>query len=85
MKRIFKYVIAPTEISSSVRVTMNEDAEVIHIAEQNGMLCLWVISDPVKQLRERSFYICGTGHPVFGLKYLGTAHCKPFVWHVFED
>ena len=60
-------------------------AHVLHVGNQGGVLCLWVLVDPDQPERAREFLICGTGHPVPSgtHPYLGSAIVSPFVWHVF--
>jgi hypothetical protein len=83
VKRIYKYAIEA--ISDSVDVRMPNGAEVLHVAAQGGLICLWARVDTERTSRVREFEIRGTGDPLTDdLIYLGTAHIDPFVWHVFE-
>jgi len=83
MKRyIWKYLI-PT--ADKVTLRMPKFAEVIHIAEQGGILALWAIVNPDLEEEERIFYVVGTGHPLPHAKYIGTVLIDPFVWHIFES
>lgn len=67
------------------RQSIPRDAQVLTVAEQNGLLCAWALVVPGRQLEQRVFRIHGTGHPVDPNDiYLGTAHIAPFVWHLFE-
>ena len=52
-------------------------------------LCLWASVDPYARQVRRRIAIVGTGNPAPEIgpahaQYIGTAHCPPFVWHVFD-
>ena len=59
---------------------------VLHVAGQGDVPCVWIeVGGEVAVEEERTFQMVGTGHPVpESATYLGTAHCGPFVWHVYE-
>lgn len=78
--QIFKY--AATEF-----IDLPEDAEILHVGVQNNQIYLWAAVDVDKPTVRRQFKVVGTGwdYNPDGMKYLGTAHVGPFVWHVFED
>lgn len=67
-------------------VLMPAGAEVIHVHEQCDEVCVWAIVDTEAPDELRHFDIVGTGHKVRDgwRKYVGTAHVRGFVWHVFE-
>lgn len=45
---------------------------------------MWALVSSVTPIVQRRFWVVGTGHPVpRSASYVGTAHCPPFVWHVF--
>ena len=85
MRSVYKYVIPKVECV--VSVPMIRDAQVIHVHEQNGDICLWALVELSRTAFEhRVFYIRGSGHSVEDdLVYLGTAHIGPYIWHVFES
>lgn len=67
---------------------MPRDAEVLHVHEQNGTVCLWARVVVGRAIKRRDFILCGTGHPVppLDFPYIGTAHLNDgqLVLHVFE-
>ena len=80
---IYKYPII--NVDDVVTLEMPDGAQVLHVGEQLGLICIWALVNPYAQIAPRTFAIRGTGHPVgSGLTYLGTAHINPFVWHIFE-
>lgn len=79
---IHKY---PLEITDVQEVPLPEGAQILSIGNQNGVLCLWALVNPLKPIMPRRFRIVGTGnsikqHP--GM-HLATVVIDPFVWHVF--
>lgn len=85
-RRIFKFTLP---VEDRVQVAMPRGALVLHLGNQNGKLCVWVlVDDPeVTPAEMRVFYVVGTGNPVperAGL-HLGTVQIGPGVWHVFEE
>lgn len=69
-------------------VGMPQGAQLLHVAEQNGVLCLWAIVDPDAPNVIRHITIRGTGHPCGPecnvVSHIGTVMTPPFVWHVFD-
>lgn len=67
-------------------VMMPKHSVLVHIAAQNGTVCVW--AEVHTQFPEvvRRFVLIGTGHepPIAG-EYVGTAIVGEFVWHVFEE
>lgn len=64
---------------------MPEDAQILHVATQNGTVCLWAEVETEAVRCKRTFRIYGTGHRLDpGYTYRGTARVPPFVWHVYE-
>jgi len=83
MTTVYKYPLNP--ISDEVKIEMPSGARILHVHEQNGIPTIWALVDLAAAGAERVFAIRGTAHPVEdNLAYLGSAHCSPFVWHVFE-
>ncbi len=81
--RVYKYPISTAAACAS----MPEGARILHVAEQGGGICLWGLVDVARPEVMRYFSVYRTGEgPPRGRDevYLGTAHCGPFVWHVFE-
>ena len=84
---IFKYHL---EIADTCKTKMPMGAEVLHVAEQNGELCVWALVNPENTLQEQLFRIFGTGHRIpddeYFLKHVGTVLMEngKLVWHVFQ-
>lgn len=88
MKTVFKYPLV-VHFATQV-IEMPEEAEVIHVAEQNGVPTLWALVESDFAPVERRFFVRATGQEVWtagidSFKHVGTAFVGPFVWHVFED
>ena len=86
IEKIFKYEL---RIADRQFVMMPKGAEILHVHEQNDAVCLWALVNPSHANEERCFEVYGTGHLIHSgmgvdRKYLGTAHCGVYVWHVFE-
>lgn len=78
---IWKY---PLDFPNSV-VEMPDGAATLHVAVQDGRLCVWAMVSPTAPTRPAYFQTVGTGHPVPDPSvYVGTVHTPPFVWHVFQ-
>lgn len=64
------------------------NAELLHVADQAGTICLWAKGDPSAEKVLREFVVHGTGHLFsdIGLSHVGTVLVLGgrFVWHVFE-
>ena len=88
MKTIYKYPLLLQYMPNGIcDVVMNRAAMVLHVAEQHGNPCLWASVDTDLPTHTRRFQVVGTGYATPDERestYLGTAHCGPFVWHVFE-
>ncbi len=70
-------------------ITMPTGARILHAGIQKTMhVCLWALVDKAETTtQERNIVIYDTGHPItngLSLKYIGTVHDGPYVWHVFE-
>lgn len=61
------------------------DAEVLHVANQDGRPTVWYTTSGTESL-ERELHIIGTGWqvPSDAGPYLGTVMVENFVWHVFD-
>lgn len=85
MKTIYKY---PLEITDCQSIRMSKGAEILSVADQYGIVCVWALVDPAANLEDRMFYIFGTGLPVnevIPMKFLGSIQQSVFVWHVFVE
>ena len=82
---IYKYPI--TSPKTIVALKMPVGAEIIHVAEQNGLLTLWAIINLGAEVEDRHIVIHGTGAPFAGSEsdFIGTAIMRNGnVWHLFE-
>ena len=93
MKTVHKYGIG--EVSNSVQ--MPKGARILHVGGQGDEVCIWASVDTERLKELRHFRIYGTGQEFpddfeeddpyrakYGDRYIGTAFCGRFVWHVFE-
>jgi len=73
----------------STNIMMDPEAQVIHVAYQHGVICLWAMVNPDAVQVVRKFRIFGTGFDFDpnGLNFIGTVLTadEQFVWHVFEE
>ena len=83
MERIYKYEL---DIRHEQIVDMPFGAEIIHVGEQKGVLCLWAKVGIDGTNEERAIYIIGTGQMLkSGLKHIGSVvMSNGFVWHIHE-
>ena len=73
-------------------IEMPEGAEVLHVHERQGEVCLWALVDTEREVETRRFVCAGTGHPIQHevdiFSYIGTVHSAGivmvYVWHIFE-
>jgi hypothetical protein len=85
MKEIWKHNL---KVTDEVKLLLREDAEILTIQNQGGLLTLWEKHE-VEQKKpsiERIIRIVGTGH-LFDdkkLKYITSVQQGIFVWHIFE-
>ena len=88
MKRIWKYTFDSHDVQSSWYIP--KDAMVLHIREQHGHLCIWMLVETENDNELRTFKMTGTGtHIDFDTNkavYLGTGFMDNgnFVFHIFE-
>ena len=95
MKIIYKYTLDRAGAESQ-SVEMPKNARILHVGGQGEKVCLWALvdTDHLNELRHFRIYPTGGALPEdlkedprladYGDTYIGTAHCGPFVWHVFE-
>lgn len=85
-RSVWKYILTPAEM----RHYMPAGAEILHVHEQNGDICLWALVDPDAAKEQRNFVVLGTGHlddrNFSHAEYIGSSHLRDglFVFHVFE-
>lgn len=85
MKTIFKYELK----SDACDVQMPAGADIVHVGEQRGNICLWAIVDLEANAVTRRFVTVGTGWEIErpeSLKHLASIVMEghALVWHVFE-
>lgn len=84
-KRVFKYII-PME--DKPVIAMPVGAEILSLAVQCELLCLWALVDPDAPMGARKFRVAGTGHAIHHElgRFVGTALQAggELVWHVWE-
>lgn len=83
MRTIYKYPL----IVGFNGISLPLEAEVVHIAEQNGQLQMWVEQADCGPLSQRQFNVYGTGHYIYNDNemHLATVIVGDFVWHVYEN
>lgn len=81
MKTIFKYVL---QLGEHNIVQGCESFRPVHVAVQDGQLCVWAELDTAADPQNHRFAVIGTGHPapVPG-EYVGSVLSGMFVWHVY--
>lgn len=87
MQAIFKYRL---EIPLTV-IDMPDEAQLLHVHEQDGDPFLWALIDNDKPHRPRQILTVGTGWQTQletmagdSIPYVGTSHIGPYVWHTFD-
>jgi len=82
-RAIWKFAL---ELADYQQVEMPEGAEIISVAVQGELVCLWAIVNPARPAEYRGIQIVGTGNPIPAnlQRFIGTVQIPPFVWHVFE-
>jgi hypothetical protein len=85
MLTIWKY---PLTLMENQVVQVPRYGRPIHVHEQGGEVCAWVLVDDSNPKVDYVFSVYGTGHPIPDSPatsvYVGSAHVGPFVWHVFD-
>lgn len=84
---VWKY---PLAMETQPTVEMPVGAEILHVGEQYGRLCLWALVNTSAPVTRRRFLVAGTGHDVPASasrgRFIGTAlmHDGGLVFHVWE-
>lgn len=81
---IWKYPLTPFSLQN---LSMPAGSRLLHVAEQDGSLCLWALVNPHPEVPkvEIKVAVVGTGHPVPDeFDHLGTVLTfdGSLVWHV---
>jgi hypothetical protein len=82
-KRIFKFHL----FSHDEPIKMQQGAEILHVAEQHGYVCIWALVEPEAPIVKRKIEVAGTDQLVSdGGKYIGTIITSggALVWHFFD-
>lgn len=82
MKTIWKHMF--TVMDGPQEVAMPAGARLVSIQGQHEQPCAWFEVDTMNAIEVALFEIHGTGHPINGGEYRGTAVCGRLVWHVYE-
>lgn len=84
--RVYKYPLSPFVDQT---ISMPHGARVVHLAVQDGQVCLWAIVDPSAPPEPRHFSVLGTGDRTLAedSTYVGTVLLDGGfdVLHVFEE
>jgi len=85
MKTVWKYEL---QIQDQQSVLLPAGAEVLTVAVQNGVPCLWATVDPSRGTKVAVVQMRGTGHPMDfegDAEYVGTLflHDGKLVFHVW--
>lgn len=84
---IYKYPLTQ-DFTAVQTVIMPAGAQVLHVGEQHGMLCVWAMVRQDATPVNYKFFVLGTGqsidHLEFDVKFLGSVQMSTgLVWHVF--
>ena len=85
MKTVWKY-----QLKDQVNhvLYMPENAQILEVENQHGILCLWALVDTRKKYEHRKIIIRGTGHPIEhdNIKFISTFQVDNgnFIFHAFE-
>lgn len=81
MKTVYKYHLPPRICAIETHL----NAKPLHVHEQHGMVTIWMEVETEEPMGSLPLAVVGTGNPIpdkFPV-YVGTAHLRPFVWHVY--
>jgi hypothetical protein len=86
-KTIWKFTI---QLVDKQVISVPKGTVIRHVAEQNGLVCLWGEVDPdTKVYDDRTVCIYGTGHPLPDNpgEYIGSVMIRngTLVFHIYED
>ena len=85
--KVFKYELLDTTVQA---VEFPIGWKLLHVGQQHGVICLWVLVNPEADLRSVPIRIVGTGHEISNSHcgtFLGTVllHDGDLVLHVFAS
>lgn len=87
MITIYKYEL---EIKGRQAIPMPDQAEILDVQNQRGILVLWAKADTTRPFKNRLIEIYGTGHRMAvdtmipKQEYVATVQVSNLVWHVFD-
>lgn len=82
MKKILKYKIPHGRL---VEIETTAYAPIVHVGEQEGVVCIWVEVNDKIEVAQRSFAVFGTGHEIpEEFIHIGTVQEGTRVSHVYE-
>lgn len=86
MRTVWKYTLENVNIQ---KIKMPRTADILHVAVQAGVPCLWAEVTPDTPEEERTILILGTGHvipPWTTRRYIGTFQLQDgvLIFHVYE-
>lgn len=84
MMTIYKYRF---KIEDSFTIEMPRSAQLLHVAVQRGVPCVWAFVVTTEPMVKRKFRLAGTGHPVENGLYVGSFFQLDgdLVWHLFDQ
>lgn len=85
VRTIYKYQLSP--FPGPQTILMPTDAKILHVDDQNGVICLWALIDTNTLAVTRWFQVVGTGYDAADLTdHIGTVMQLEgaLVLHVFE-
>lgn len=81
MRRVYKYQLG----DAGGLIETHAGAELLHVAEQDGRLTVWLRVDTAAPVIGRTFIVAGTGMAVGVVPHVGTALMSDgLVLHVFD-
>ena len=82
MITVYKYSLEPGD---NVTVLMPEGAEILHVATQGDVPCIWARVDTERPKKPYIFHMRGTGHPNATGDHVGSflMHNGSLVFHLF--
>ena len=83
MSRVYKYEIPMRDLGG---ISMPQGAEILHVAEQHGVPCLWARVDPEAPMEDVALSVRGTGHDGADGEHVGSFFMQggDLVFHVFR-
>lgn len=85
MRTIFKQKL---DICDFQTVELPQDFNILHIAKQNGVPCIWYECTSDMETVHLDIYCFGTGYHMDNLPpltYIGTVQIDGYVWHYYRS